>query len=369
MATTTQRVVVLGATGNVGLAAVRALAGAGHEVVGVARRVPRDDLDGVRWVPRDVTTDDLEPVVADADAVIHLAWLIQPSRDLAAQWLVNVDAFDRVLSAVQAARVPTLVVASSVGAYSPRRDDRPVDESWPTHGVASSSYARQKAYVERMLDAFEATADTRVVRLRPALIFQFAAASEQRRFFGGALVPNRLLEPGRLPVLPHLPDVSFQAVHADDVADAIRRAVERDARGAFNLAAPDVMGTDDVAELLRARVLPVPFPLARAGATVSWWLRLHPLSPGWLDLARRSPLLDATRARDELGWEPQHSGREALATVLSGIARGTGGPTPTLQADREDRDVLGELATGQGAVTDRTPATDLPERSGAITDR
>ena len=364
-----RRVVVLGATGNVGLATVRALAGAGHDVVGVARRVPRDDLDGVQWVPRDLATADIAPLLAGADAVVHLAWLIQPSRDLAAQWVVNVDVLDRVLAAVRAADVPTLVVNSSVGAYSPRLDDQPVDESWPTHGVADSSYARQKAYVERMLDAFEATADTRVVRFRPALVFQFASASEQRRLFAGALVPNRLLEPGRLPVLPHLPDVSFQAVHADDVAQAIRLAVEREVDGAFNLAADGVLSTRDVADLLHARPVSIPFPVARLGAAVAWHLRLTPVSPGWLELALRSPLLDSSRAREELGWAPSRSGHDALAIVVAGIARGTGGPTPTLQPDRQGRDVTAELATRQGATDDTSSSTQLPTRSGTITDR
>lgn len=354
----TRRIVVLGATGNIGTATTRRLLTDGHEVVGVARRVPADDRSGVTWQARDLTRDDLAPVLEGADAVIHLAWLIQPSRDLAAQWAVNVDAFDRVLDAVGRVQVPRLVVASSVGAYSPRLDHHPVDESWPTHGVANSSYSRQKAYMERMMDAFEAAGTgTRVVRLRPGLVFQLDAASEQRRLFGGALVPSALLRPGRLPVLPHLDDVAFQAVHADDLADAIGRIVTTDVDGAFNLAAPDVLGTDDVAELLGARPVPVPFRLARAAADVSWRLRLHPLSPGWLDLARRSPVLDPGRAVRDLGWEPSHTGRQALAAALTGIAAGTGAPTPTLRPDRDDRAPLQELRTGQGTVdSHETPA-------------
>ncbi len=356
------RIVVLGATGNIGTATTRRLLADGHDVVGVARRVPHGDVRGVTWQALDLTRDDLAPVLEGADAVVHLAWLIQPSRDLTAQWAVNVDAFDRVLTAVDRAGVPGLVVASSVGAYSPRHDHQPVDESWPTHGIADSSYSRQKAYVERMLDTFEArSTSTRVVRLRPGLVFQLDAASEQRRLFAGALVPNGLLRPGRVPVVPHLRDVAFQAVHADDLADAIGRIVTTEVDGAFNLAAADVLGTKDVAELLDARPVPVPFGLARAVADVSWRLRLHPLSPGWLDLARRSPVLDTGRAVRELGWDPSHTGREALAAVLTGIAAGTGAPTATLRADRDHRAPLQELRTGQGRVD--STATAPPRRA------
>lgn len=356
-----RRVAVLGATGNIGLATTRALRDAGHEVLAMARRVPDGDDPRVHWLARDVARDDLTADLEGVDAVVHLPWLIQPSRDLSAQWAVNVDALDRVLAQVRRAVVPTLVVVSSVGAYSPRVGTDPVDESWPTHGVEASSYSRQKAYTERMLDAFEATVDTRVVRFRPSLVFQRDSASEQRRLFGGALLPNRLFRT-KLPVFPHVEQVAFQAVHADDVADAIRRAVVGDAHGAFNLAAPDVLGTRDVADWFGARAVPVPFRVARAAAAASWRLRLHPVSPGWLDLARRSPLLDCGRARDDLGWQPAHGGRDALAHVLDGIAAGAGADTPTLHADHTSRDVVAELRTGQGATYGRDPEARPPDR-------
>ena len=356
-----RRVAVLGATGNVGLATTRTLAEAGHDVLAVARRVPADGDAAIRWVERDVARDDLVPLLEGVDVVVHLAWQIQPSRDLSAQWAVNVDAFDRVLDHVRRAGVSTLVVVSSVGAYSRRKGPDPVDESWPTHGVAASSYSRQKAYVERMLDAFEATCDTRVVRFRPSLIFQRASASEQRRLFAGALLPNRLFGVS-LPVFPDVSEVAFQAVHADDVADAIRRVAVGDASGPFNLAAPDVLTTRDVADWFGARALPVSFSIARAAAAATWHLRLHPVSPGWLDLARRSPLLDCGRARDELGWRPAHRGRDALAQVLEGIAEGAGATTPTLQPDRAGRDLATELRTRQGAVYSRDPAATPPDR-------
>lgn len=355
------RVVVVGATGNVGYALTRALVTASEvdEVVGVARRRPDPGVvPGVEWVAADITTDDLVPLFRGADAVVHLAWLIQPSRDLTALWTVNVDGTVRLLDAVAAAAVGTLVYASSVGAYSPADGD-PVDESWPTHGIATSSYSRQKAYTERLLDAFEREhAGIRVVRLRPALIFQPAAAEEQRRYFGGALVPRWLLRRGRVPVVPDLRGVRFQAVHADDVADAYRRAVLSDARGAFNLAAPPVLGTRDVADLLDARSLPVPVPLARAGADLTWRLRLHPVSPGWVDLARRSPVMDSSRAHDVLGWQPRHSGHDALRAVLAGIAAGTGRDTPPLAPGRRAE----ELTTGHGARASDDPRARVERR-------
>src|SRR5215211_7352812 len=128
------RVVVLGATGNVGTSVVAALSEEPRveEIVGVARRAPSAALPRVRWETADVVRDDLVPLFRDAAAVVHLAWLIQPSRDRAATRAVNVDGSARVFRAVAEAGVPALVYASSVGAYSPGPKDRRVDETWPT---------------------------------------------------------------------------------------------------------------------------------------------------------------------------------------------------------------------------------------------
>jgi UDP-glucose 4-epimerase len=350
------RVVVTGATGNVGLAVLRALHRAGpvDEVVGVARRPPTSpaapSLAEVEWHARDVVTDDLDDVVSGADAVIHLAWLIQPSRDLDRLWQVNVGGTARVLAAATRAGVGAIVHASSVGTYAAGPEDgRPVDESWPTHGIATSAYSRAKAYAERLLDVIEARhPEVRVVRLRPALIFQDEAASRIRRLFAGTLAPSRLLRPGRLPLLPSIPGLRLQAVHSDDVAAAYVAAVVGDVRGAFNLAAEPVLTLDDVAEVLGARPLAVPAGVVRPLVRASWAARLHPVDVGWYDLARKVPVLDATRARDELGWTPTRTATEALRELLVGLADGRGGPTPALEGDR-DRSRATELGTRQGA--------------------
>ncbi|HSJ46332.1 MAG TPA: NAD-dependent epimerase/dehydratase family protein [Euzebyales bacterium] len=359
------RVVVIGGTGNVGLALTRALTAEPrvHDVTVVARRHAKALPAGARMVVADVTGADLRPIVAGADAAVHLAWLIQPSRSLDIQWAVNVAGAARMLAAVADEGVPALVVASSVGAYSPRSSLDPVDETWPTHGIASSAYSRQKAYVERMLDDFEArNPTTRVARLRPGLIFQTEAAASQKRYFAGPLLPRLLLRPGVLPVMPHLSGVHFQAVHADDVADAFLRAVLSDVRGAVNVATDQALSTRDVADLLGARPVPVPFALARWWIDVAWRLRLHPLEGGWLDLAARCPILDSTRARAELGWTPRHDGPTALRTVLRGIADGSAGPTPPLAAHPVEVELLDALRTGMGGRSTADPRAHEPDR-------
>ncbi len=124
------RLVVTGATGNVGTSLLSLLAAepAVSAIVGVARRRPGWENLKTSWVQADVRHDDLDAVFAGADAVVHLAWLIQPSRELELIREVNVDGSRRVFEAAARAGVSTLVHASSIGAYSKGPKDATVSE-------------------------------------------------------------------------------------------------------------------------------------------------------------------------------------------------------------------------------------------------
>lgn len=329
------KVVVVGATGNVGTSVVEALAADPPvgSIVGVARRHPAWQAPKTEWVTRDVGTDELTDVFRGADAVVHLAWLFQPTHDPVTTWQSNVLGSLRVFDTAAKVGVNTLVYASSVGAYSPGPKDDPVDESWPTNGWPEASYTREKAYVERALDSFELRNPTiRVVRLRPAFIFKQQAAQSQRRLFGGPLVPGRLVRPAFVPAVPDFPGFRFQALHTADVADAYRLAVTKPVRGAFNLAADPVVDAELLAECLHARVVRVPAGAVRAAASVLWRLHLVPASPYLFDVVLRLPIMATTRAHSELGWSPQHTSREALEEFFAGLRSGDGMPTPPLAA-------------------------------------
>ncbi|MDP8992501.1 MAG: NAD-dependent epimerase/dehydratase family protein [Actinomycetota bacterium] len=348
------RVVVTGATGNVGTSLLRAL-GQDPEVgsvLGLARRLPRLRADKTEWVQADVATSDLVPLFRGADAVVHLAWVVQPSHQLHALRQVNVVGSQRVFRAVADAGVKVLVHASSVGAYSPGPKDQPVDESWPTEGVATSFYSRHKAEVERRLDRFEAEfPDVRVVRLRTALVFKREAASRVRRLFLGPFVPTRLVMPALIPVVPDVQGVRFQVVHSLDVGDAYHLAVTRDVRGAFNVAADPVLDSSELARLLGARTVRVPAAAVRAGTGLSWRLRAQPTSPGWVDLALAAPLLDTSRARRELGWQPRFNARETLLELLEGIRSRSGIDTPPLSPSTGGPFRWRELRAGVGGAS------------------
>ena len=346
------RVAVVGATGNVGTSVLRALGDdpSIDEIVGIARRRPQMSFPRTTWVCADIVTDDLVAAFRGADAVVHLAWLIQPSRDRATTRTVNVDGSRRVFEAAAAAGVGTIVYASSVGTYSPGPKDRRVDESWPTGGIATSFYSRDKSDVEAILDGFEAAhPDIRVVRLRPGLIFKGEAASGIRRLFAGPLLPTPLLRRGLIPIVPAMERLRFQAVHSFDVGEAYHLALTRDVRGAFNVAAEPVLDPPELARLLDARPVPVAPRVLRTAVTASWKLRLQPTPPGWLDLALGVPLMDTTRAREELGWTPARTAGEALLELIDAMRRGEGLETAPLQAGGAGPLRVREFLTGVGA--------------------
>jgi UDP-glucose 4-epimerase len=345
------KVVITGATGNVGTSVVRAMSRDPDitQIVAVARRAPERSLEGAEFIAADVSSSDLVPLFRGADAVVHLAWLIQPGRDESVTHRVNVEGSRRVFGAVAAAHVPALIYASSVGAYSAGPKDRLVDESWPTDGIPSSFYSRQKSTVERVLDRFETERPgVRVVRIRPGLIFQRNAATEIRRLFIGPFLPARLLDARLAPFSPDIAGLRLQAVHADDVADAYRRTVLGDASGAFNVAAEPVIGSAELAQMLGARPISIPPGWVRGAASLAYRLRLQPAEPGWFDMALAVPLMSTERARRELGWMATRSSMEATMELVAGMREGADDRTAPLARRTSGPGRARELLTGVG---------------------
>ncbi|MGW6286299.1 NAD-dependent epimerase/dehydratase family protein [Streptomyces sp. NPDC055107] len=333
-----KRVVVTGATGNVGTSVVRALAADPDigSVLGLARRRPGLQIPKVAWDTVDLSRADsgdrLAGLVRGADAVVHLAWRFQPTHDPVVTWQSNVLGSRRVFEAVARSGVPALVHASSVGAYSPGPKDAPgVDEEWPTDGWPDAAYCREKAYLERALDTFELRhPQIRVVRMRPGFLFKETAAPEQRRIFAGRYAPGPLLRPDLLPFVPDLDGLRFQVLHTDDAADAYRLAVLRDVRGSFNLAAAPVIDARRLADLLGARIVRIPRAVVRTALSAAWRAHAVPASPHLFDAVLRLPVLDSGRAREVLGWQPTRGAVDALNAFLRGVREGTGEDTAPL---------------------------------------
>ena len=252
------RIVITGASGNVGTALLRTLP-AEHDVVGVVRRLPRRQgvYQRADWRSLDLTgrdgIADLRRVFEGADAVVHLAWGFQPTRDTGYLTQLGVGGTAAVLQAAHAGGIGQLVHMSSMGTYAPGSYGKPVDESWPTTGISSSPYSRDKSTAEALLDEYEqrlGTAAIPIARMRPGFILQRAAASGLMRYGLPEYLPMQLVP--LVPLLPMDRCLSIPVIHADDVAEAISRVIGRQATGPFNLAADPPIGRDDVAAAMGA---------------------------------------------------------------------------------------------------------------------
>jgi len=355
------RIAITGASGNIGTALLRRLGAGqdGHEVVGVARRIPTGEpYRGVSWHSVDLAEPDAATALGAAfegvDAVVHLAWGFQPSHDIDYLYRLGVGGTAAVLQAARTAGARHLIHMSSVGAYS-RAPGRRVDETADREGIASLAYSLHKAEAERLLDTYERQAGEAgmlISRLRPGFVVQPDAASALLRYGLPGYVPARILT--LLPILPLDRRLSIPVVHSDDLADGIARVIERRAGGAFNFAAEPPVTRADLAAALGARPVQLPAKVLSLLAGAGWRVRLQPLDPGWIDLAFSVPLLNTGRARTELGWAPAIDSRQALSMTIEAMAHRRSVDSPVLRA-RSGLDQLRKLLTSGPLGNRRLP--------------
>jgi UDP-glucose 4-epimerase len=335
------RIVVTGASGNVGTALLRRLVGRGHSLLGVSRRRPPDvaPYDIAEWATIDLAASGASGQLAEAmrgaDAIVHAAWAIQPTHDRETLRRTNQDGTRAVLRAADAADVPHLVHISSLGTYAPAPDGQWVDETWPATGVPSSWYSVDKAACEAMLDDYEQSAGAvRIARMRPGLVLQPDAASEISRYFLGRFVPAVIVRPGLLRFAPWPRALRAQFVHADDLAAALEAVLDRQATGAFNVATEPVVDRRELQRMVGTIAPAVPMKALRIAADLTWRVHLQPTDAGWIDLAAAVPLMRTDRARTELGWQPAHTADETLLSFLRSIGERRGAPGPLLHPRR-----------------------------------
>jgi UDP-glucose 4-epimerase len=229
---------------------------------------------------------------------------------------------------------------SSLGSYAPAAVGQRVTEDWPVTGIPTSQYSRDKSAAERVVrEVVGRRTGVTLTVVRPTLVLQPEAGSEIGRYFLGPLVYGAARAiPGavaRLLPLP-APDLQVGFVHADDVADALVRMLDRRAAGPFNLTAEPLVDAAELARALGTWRVPVPAFVVRTALSAAFHARLVPTEPGWLDIGLRAPALDATRARTVLGWEPEHRGDDVVRQFVAALGRGEGAPGHPLLHPAED---------------------------------
>jgi UDP-glucose 4-epimerase len=322
-------VAVTGPTGEIGISAVGALDRHPdiERVIGMARR-PFDPSDQ-GWIKTEYRQGDIldrgavDNLVADADIVVHLAFIIMGSREESAR--VNLAGTRNVFEATVAAQRPRrLVYTSSVAAYGYHSDNPvPITEEVPTRGSPEHYYSEQKAACEATLAEVTSGTTLEVFVLRPCIV-----AGPKAHALADAMPWSHL--PGAvrnvtkaLPFLkPPFPDpgTPVQLVHHDDVAAAIALAATTSAPpGAYNLAGEGVLSMSDVGAALGARPVPVPRVAVSAASDVIARLPFVPSALEWLHAGRTSTVMDTSKAKSQLGWTPKYTAAETLSGLAESI--------------------------------------------------
>ncbi|MDQ3877962.1 MAG: NAD-dependent epimerase/dehydratase family protein [Actinomycetota bacterium] len=331
-------VAVTGPTGSIGRALLRALDSepAIERVTGMARR-PFDPnsfgLQKTEYVQGDVTDRSaVNDFVKGADVVVHLAFVIFGSSEESRT--INLQGCRNVFEAAFESGCERLIYTSSVAAYGFHEDNpEPLDESVPARGSDEHYYSAQKAEVEELLANLEKTIgkDTDVYVFRPCIVAGPTALDLIERI-PYVQLSEKLPAPvkklvGTIPLLrPVIPDpgIPLQLVHEDDVASALTATVlGRGAPGAYNLAADGEIGLSDLAHALGWYSIPIPDLAIDATARIVSRLPMLPAEANWLQAVRVPVVMDTSKARRELRWNPRHDALETLAqTVAAARARG-----------------------------------------------
>jgi len=267
--------------------------------------------------------DAVRDVIAGADVVVHLAFMIMGGAQDTTD--INLTGSRNVFGAAIDAGVARLVYASSVAAYGFGPDNPPVlTEDLEPHGTQRHYYSAQKAELELALRELLAGSELAAYVFRPCIVagpdaltlvqtIPYVQLSDK---MPAAILRALEFMPVLRPVIPD-PGIPFQLVHHDDVASALEAAVlGRGEPGVYNLAGDGTLTFADLAEALGWYSIPVPDLAVGAAAELVARLPFVPAEAQWIESARRPVIMDTTRARTQLGWQPRHDARETLEAMV-----------------------------------------------------
>jgi nucleoside-diphosphate-sugar epimerase len=325
-------VAVTGPTGTFGFGLIPLLEADPQieRVIGIARRPFDPDEHG--WSKMTYRQGDVRDEAAlrtafeGADVVVHLAFLVTGAGSAETMRSVNVDGTRNALRAAAAAGASRFVYASSAAAYGFHADNPVgITETWPTRPDRRFFYAEEKAELEHLLQEEAASfPGIELYLLRPPIVLGPHAVGAKGFLpdaFGSlAGIARAAIDRAPFAVPVVLPDLPVQFIHEDDVGQALQRCiVGAGPPGAYNIAGDGTVGAHDVVRALGLAPLGFPLPVAQRGARMLAALPRPPFLPpaaGWVTALSQPAIVDSTKAKTLLGWEPRFTGLEALRATV-----------------------------------------------------
>jgi UDP-glucose 4-epimerase len=243
-----------------------------------------------------------------ADVLVHLAFILNPSRDEHFMYDVDVNGTHNVLEAAADAGTEQVLVTSSATAYGAFQDNPvPLTEDDPVRGVPSFPYARDKADSDRLCQLWAKTHPERVMTIvRPCIVFGPSADNFIVRLW---TKQPFVADAGQL-------DVQVQFVHEDDAVEAITGLLLGRHTGAFNIAGAGTVTGRECAELLGTPIRKMPLRAYRGLARAMWGARLSESPPGSVEFALHPWVVSTEKLEKTTGWQPTHTSRETFEITM-----------------------------------------------------
>ena len=244
------------------------------------------------------------------DAVIHLAFLLNPIRDEARMYDIDVNGTDAVLRAASDAGVEQVLVTSSATAYGAFPDNPvPIAEDWPVRGQPDFSYARHKADADRLCQLWALRHPDRVMTIvRPSIVF-------------GPTVDNFISRSWKNSAfMPRMDgvDQEFQLVHEDDLVEALIGLLDAKAEGAFNIGGDGTMRWTEAAEMVGLKVRDMSMRTVMRIYGAAWKLHAPRVEapPGNLHFIRYPWIVSNEKLKAEIGWQPSADTRQVFVETM-----------------------------------------------------
>src|SRR3954451_18823330 len=324
-------VAITGPTGDIGRALLRQLDKAPEvdRIIGMARRpfnTAELGLEKTEYRQGDILDQDsIASLVDGVDVLVHLAFIILGGREETHR--INLEGTHNVFEAAVSGGVKRFVYTSSVAAYGFHDENpQPLTEEVAPKGTDEFYYSSQKAELERELHRMVSESDVEAYVFRPCIVAGGDALMIIRAIMDQLQLGGRLPQitsflntvPFLRPVLPD-PGAPFQLVHHDDVAQALAAAITgRGEPGIYNLAAEGTIHVSDLASALGWYSVPIPNMAVEVTADMIGRIPFAPAELSWINALRVPVLMDRSRAREKLGWQPAHDTRETLAETVEG---------------------------------------------------
>lgn len=284
-------------------------------IIGIDIKEPRVKSKKLKFYRHDVRQPFGELFIENkVDAVVHLAFILRPTRNTALARQIDIGGTKNLLDACRQANVKHLLYLSSHTAYGAFKDNPiPLTEDSPLRPIPGFQYSQEKVEIEKTLHDFSANnPDITLTILRNCPVVGANAIGTATTIMFTPLVMLGFIGS----------DAPMQFIHEDDLINIMGIFIEQRKGGIYNVAGDGTLKYSEVARLLCKRLLKLPAKLLELAVSLSWALHLQNAAPaGTLNFIKYPPVVSTDKIKRELGFKFQYSSKAALSSFADCVLK------------------------------------------------